>query len=185
MWASSTFFDDNQNPRCGFGHRVHTEWQRPLSGVHSIMMEKLSQAGEGGGGGARPPPFTIFTITNKIAVYAPAERADTLHLFHLYLYSESTIGRCTLGCSDFDFLFTFWGITTHPWHPKGPRIWKVAKKIFKLHPWPAESFGKNRKMRFLAWFQSLILGPRLTDLYHFFSIFYFWDPYYTYQILGL
>ncbi len=23
-------------------HRVHTEWQRPLSGVHSIMMEKLA-----------------------------------------------------------------------------------------------------------------------------------------------
>ncbi len=29
--------------------RVHTEWQRPLSGVHSITMEKLAQAGEGGG----------------------------------------------------------------------------------------------------------------------------------------
>ncbi len=30
-------------------HRVHTEWQRPLSGVHFHMMEKLVQAGEGGG----------------------------------------------------------------------------------------------------------------------------------------
>jgi hypothetical protein len=30
-------------------HRVHTEWQLPLSGVHSILMEKLAQAGEGGG----------------------------------------------------------------------------------------------------------------------------------------
>ncbi len=30
-------------------HRVHTEWQRPLSGVHSIMMGKLAQPGEGGG----------------------------------------------------------------------------------------------------------------------------------------
>ena len=29
-------------------HRVHTEWQRPLSGVHSIMMEQLAQAGEDG-----------------------------------------------------------------------------------------------------------------------------------------
>ncbi len=27
--------------------------------------------------GACPPPFTIFTITYKVAVYAPAERADT------------------------------------------------------------------------------------------------------------
>jgi hypothetical protein len=39
---------------------------------------KIAQAGEGGGGGARPPPFTISTITNKVAVYAPAESADTL-----------------------------------------------------------------------------------------------------------
>ncbi len=48
------------------------------------MMEKLAQAGQGGG--ARQPPFTIFTITYKVAVYAPAERADTLLLFHLYPY---------------------------------------------------------------------------------------------------
>jgi hypothetical protein len=25
---------------------MHTEWQRPLSGIHSMMMEKLAQAGE-------------------------------------------------------------------------------------------------------------------------------------------
>jgi hypothetical protein len=37
-------------------------------------------------GGARPPPFTIFTMTYKVAVYAPAARADTLTLFHLYPY---------------------------------------------------------------------------------------------------
>ncbi len=43
-------------------HRVHTEWQRPLSGVHSIMM-----------GGARL----------HVTMYAPAERAVTLPLFHL------------------------------------------------------------------------------------------------------
>jgi hypothetical protein len=30
-------------------HRVHTEWQLPLSRVHSIMRVKLAQAGEGGG----------------------------------------------------------------------------------------------------------------------------------------
>jgi hypothetical protein len=34
-------------------------------------------------GGARPPPFITFTITSKVAVYAPAELADTLTLFHL------------------------------------------------------------------------------------------------------
>jgi hypothetical protein len=45
------------------------------------MRVKLAQAGVGGG--ARPPPFTTFTITSKVAVYAPAEWADTLTLFHL------------------------------------------------------------------------------------------------------
>jgi len=50
----------------------------------------------------------------------------------------------------FWLFFTFWGITTHPWHPKGPRIWKLANKNFQLHPWPAEIFGKNRKMRFFS-----------------------------------
>jgi hypothetical protein len=53
------------------------------------MMEKLAQDCEGGG--ARPPLFTIVTNTYKVAVYAPAEWADTLILFHLdqYMYSVS------------------------------------------------------------------------------------------------
>ncbi len=61
----------------------YTEQQRLLSGIHSIMRVKLAQAGEGGGAGAGPPPFISFTITSKVAVYAPAEWADTLTLFHL------------------------------------------------------------------------------------------------------
>jgi hypothetical protein len=73
-------------------HRVHTEWQLPVSGVHSIIrVEKLAQPGEGGG--ARPPPFTLVTITYKVAVYAPAERADTLPLFHIYPYMYSVVWR--------------------------------------------------------------------------------------------
>jgi hypothetical protein len=42
------------------------------------MMEKPALAG------ARPPPVTPVTITYNVAVYALAERADTLLLFHLY-----------------------------------------------------------------------------------------------------
>ncbi len=63
----------------------YTEWERPLYGVHSIMRVKLAWLVRVGG--ARPPPFTI--ITSKVAVYAPAEWADTLTLFHLnqYMYS--------------------------------------------------------------------------------------------------
>jgi hypothetical protein len=44
-----------------------TESQRPLSDVRSIIMEKLASAGEGRG----------CTITYKVAMYAPAGRADT------------------------------------------------------------------------------------------------------------
>ncbi len=70
-------------------HRVHTEWQWSLSSVHSIMMEKSAQPGEGGG--ALPPPFTISTITYKVVVYAPAEKADTLILFLLNSYTYSVV----------------------------------------------------------------------------------------------
>jgi hypothetical protein len=46
----------------------------------------------------------------------------------------SVLWHSPIGCSDFGF-FAFLGIATHPWHPKGPRIWKLANKIFQLHPW--------------------------------------------------
>ncbi len=62
----------------------HTEWQWPLSGVpvHSIMMVKSAQPGEGW-------DFTLSTITSKVVVYGPAERSDTLPLFILYSYMYS------------------------------------------------------------------------------------------------
>ncbi len=40
-------------------------------------------------GGCGWAPFTTVTITYKVAVYAPAEWADTLTLFHLYQYMYS------------------------------------------------------------------------------------------------
>ncbi len=52
----------------------YTELQPLLSGVHSVMRVKLALAGEG---------LITFTITSKVVVYAPAEWADTLTLFHL------------------------------------------------------------------------------------------------------
>ncbi len=48
------------------------------------MTEKLAQAGEGGG--CTPTPFRYSYHHVKIAVYAPAEWADTLSLFRLYKY---------------------------------------------------------------------------------------------------
>ncbi len=65
-------------------HRIHTEWQRPLSGLHHDG--KINPGWCRGGGAVRPPTFTLFTITYKVAVYAPAERTDTLPLFLLYPY---------------------------------------------------------------------------------------------------
>ncbi len=41
--------------------------------------------------GARPPPLITFTLTSKVAVYAPAEWGDTLTLFHLYQYMYSVV----------------------------------------------------------------------------------------------
>ncbi len=38
-------------------HRVHTERQWPISGVHSIMMEKSALAG---GGGSAHPPLSLY-----------------------------------------------------------------------------------------------------------------------------
>jgi hypothetical protein len=53
------------------------------------MMVKSAQPREGGG--ARPPFFTLSTITSKVVVYATAERADTLPLFLLYPYMYSLV----------------------------------------------------------------------------------------------
>jgi hypothetical protein len=40
----------------------YTEWQRPLSGVHSIMMEKLAQAGEAG----RCMPILLHSVSHHV-----------------------------------------------------------------------------------------------------------------------
>jgi hypothetical protein len=54
---------------------------RFLAYIH-IMMEKSPLAGEVGG--CTPTTGQHITITYKVAVYTPAERADTFPLFHLY-----------------------------------------------------------------------------------------------------
>jgi hypothetical protein len=44
-------------------HRVHTEWQLPLSGVHSIIMEKSGQPGERGVVYAHPLSLYLTSLT--------------------------------------------------------------------------------------------------------------------------
>jgi hypothetical protein len=55
------------------------------------------KSARGGGGGARPPPFTLSTITSKVAICAPAERADTLLLFLLYPHMTSVVVKIDIG----------------------------------------------------------------------------------------
>jgi hypothetical protein len=82
-----------QPPQPAVSSTEYIEWQRQLSGLHSIMMEKLAQVGEGLG--CTPIPFTISTITYKVVVCVPAERADTLPLFILHPFMYSVV--CSIG----------------------------------------------------------------------------------------
>jgi hypothetical protein len=53
------------------------------------MTVKSAQPGEGWG--AHPPPFTLSTITYKVVVYSPDEKAGTLPLFLLYPFMYSVV----------------------------------------------------------------------------------------------
>ncbi len=54
-----------------YTHRLNTKWQWPLSGVHSIMMEKLAQAGLGRG--FTPTPFSLYlpSRTKRGQIHSP------------------------------------------------------------------------------------------------------------------
>ncbi len=68
-------------------HRVHTEWQWPLSGAqYHIPSRWKNQPSLVEVGGCTHTPVTLSTITSKVLVYALAERADKLSLFLLYPY---------------------------------------------------------------------------------------------------
>jgi hypothetical protein len=90
----------------------YTEWQRPRSGVHSIMKEKVAQAGEGGVRGCTPTPFQPITMKYKVAVYLPGQIHlpyfisthiySMLHLLHgftfdFFLLVNSLTGRLANG----------------------------------------------------------------------------------------
>ncbi len=55
----------------------HTERQWPLSAVHSILVKKLVQPGEGRGAKG-PPPFHYIYHHVQVVTYATAEMADAL-----------------------------------------------------------------------------------------------------------
>jgi hypothetical protein len=83
----------------GHYHRVHTEWQWPFSGVHSIMMENFVQAGKGGEC-TRTSFHNIYHHVQSCCVrYAPAERAATLLLFLLFPFLYSVVSAAKVGVS--------------------------------------------------------------------------------------
>jgi hypothetical protein len=61
----------------------YTERQRPLSGVHSIMMEKLAQAGEGGGCTPFPFHYIYHHVQLSCAVRSSWEGRYTPHIYTL------------------------------------------------------------------------------------------------------
>ncbi len=52
-WPKFSYWPLQSTPRRE-PQSTHTEWQLPISGVHSIMMDKSALAGEGGGVHAHP-----------------------------------------------------------------------------------------------------------------------------------
>ncbi len=72
----------------GAAHRVHIRVAMATFWLTVHREGKISPERECGEGGV-PPSFLISTIKNKVALYAPAERADTVPLFLLYPYMYS------------------------------------------------------------------------------------------------
>jgi hypothetical protein len=75
-----------------YRHRVQTEWQRPLSGVHSIMMEKFALTGEGGGGGCTQTPLPQYLpLRTKLQCTLQLRgQICVLLLFHMYSMGAGT-----------------------------------------------------------------------------------------------
>ncbi len=63
--------------------------RHPVWVVENHVKPCNSVAGEGGG--ARSPPFTTFTLTSKVAVYAPAEWADQKRFIYRLLARHDSL----------------------------------------------------------------------------------------------
>jgi hypothetical protein len=86
--------DDKNTVGGRYIHR-HTEWQRPLSGVHSIMMEKIAKAGEGGE--CTPTPFHyIYHHVQSCSVLSSWVGRYTHPISSLPMYSVDTSFRANI-----------------------------------------------------------------------------------------
>ncbi len=80
----------------------------------------------------------IFTITNKVVVYAPAEMADSLPLFLLYpfMYSVGEVWRMTDGPWIFIYYkFPFWMAPVQSYIGKRK---KISPPIVQKRDWRGE-----------------------------------------------
>ncbi len=90
-------------------HRVHTEWQRPLSGVHSIIRVKSAQAGEGG----------------KIARPQSTQRVATAAFWRTFHHD----GKISPG-------WWGWGVLAHPlplYQPSRTKLWFTLQLRGQIH----------------------------------------------------
>jgi hypothetical protein len=106
---------------------------------------------------------TVLSLDLTIGTVETHAQVLSSTMAHTHGWGRGCQARSTVGISNrlqwFGLFFTFWGMTTHPWHPKGPRISKLAKKIFNLIHGLRKFLAKTGKCVFSFWFQSLILGP--------------------------
>ena len=121
-------------------HRVpvhtHTEWQWPLSGVHSIMMEKLAQAGEGGGGGvhAHPPSLylpsrTMLWCIGTLQLRGQIGYNPPISTLPLYVLCDHTF-RCLK--VRYGRYGTFWQSTLAPMPQRNTEMHIKVKVIFYM-----------------------------------------------------
>ncbi len=78
-------------------HTVHTEWQWPLSGVHSIMMEKSAQPGECGECTAIPFHY-IYHCIQSFSVRSSWEGRYLAPISTLLLYLLCGVGSLKIAC---------------------------------------------------------------------------------------
>ncbi len=99
------------------------------------MRGKISP-GWWGWGGARPPPFTTFTITSKVAVYTPAEWADTLT--PCFISSKNMYS--VIPPKSFWLSEVYHWLTLSGWRPLSLTLHSSRRG------WPATSGGLGRRM---------------------------------------
>ncbi len=91
--------------RAGCVHRVHTEWHRPISGVHSIMMENQPWLVIVGGAHAPTPCHSIYYHVQSCSVrsswegrYIPSISSLLLYVLCGCLFSTCEYKSVSAGC---------------------------------------------------------------------------------------